>query len=98
MTGIKLLFDIEIGSTYQDSCSARQISDDIVEMKGNARSLLMMIDRLNEDPNLKYEINMSLDEIKPNFVIDPIDRFIQEKGCSFVMDKSKYTVQFKKLN
>ena len=97
MTGIKLLFDLEIGSTYQDSCSMKQISDDIVEFSGNARSLLMIIERMNEDPLCKYEINMNMSDIIPEFIINPIERFIREKGCSMVMDISKYSVQFKRL-
>lgn len=96
MTGIKLLFDIEIGATYQDSCSASQISDDIVELKGNARSILMIINRLNE-AGVNYQINMCVDDIKPDFVTNSMSRFIQEKGCSYIMDKSKYKVQFKKI-
>lgn len=53
---------------------------------------------MDECPGLKYEINMKKEDIIPAFVTDPISRFIQERGCSYVMDKSKYKVQFKKLN
>lgn len=97
MTGIKLLFDLEIGSTYQDSCSMKSISDDIVEFSGNARSLLMIIDRMREDPLCKFETDVPIESIVPDYVVDPFDRFIREKGCSMVMDVSKYKVQFKKL-
>jgi len=58
----------------------------------------MIMDRMDECPGLKYEINMKKEDIIPAFVTDPISRFIQERGCSYVMDKSKYKVQFKKLN
>lgn len=97
MTGIKLLFDLEIGSTYQDSCSMKQLSDDIIEFSGNARSLQMIIERMNEDPLCNYEINLKIEDIIPEYITNPIDRFIREKGCSMVMDISKYSVQFKRL-
>ena len=97
LTGIKLLFDLEIGSTYQDSCSMKQLSDDIIEFSGNARSLQMIIERMNEDPLCNYEINLKIEDIIPKYIINPIDRFIREKGCSMVMDISKYSVQFKRL-
>lgn len=95
--GIKLLFDLEVGNTYQDSCSMKQIDDDTVEFKGNARSILMIIEKMNEDPLCKYEINIPIEDIKPNYIQHPLDRFIREKGCSYVMDTSKYSVQFKRI-
>lgn len=96
-TGIKLLFDLEVGSTYNDSCSMKSISDDIVEFKGNARSILMIMDRMDECAGLRYETSIPRSEVIPNFITNPMERFIIEKGCSFVMDNSKYVVQFKKL-
>ena len=97
-TGIKLLFDILIGVTYEDACEAKQISDDIVELKGNARSHLMIIEEMNNCPGLKYEINVPLESIVPNYIEDPVQRFVKEKGCSMVMDKSSYTIQYRKLS
>lgn len=95
--GIKLLFDLEVGSTYHDSCSMKSIDEDTVEFSGNARSLLMIMDRMDEDPLCNYEINVPKESIMPNFVQHPMDRFIKEKGCSFVMDVSKYSVQFRRI-
>lgn len=96
-TGIKLLFDLEVGSNYNDSCSMKQVSDDIVEFTGNAKSLLQIMDRMNECPNLRYETSIPREQIIPNYIEDPIQRFIMEAGCSMIKDTSKYTVQFKKL-
>lgn len=98
MTGIKLLFDLECGSNYNDTCSLVNISDDIVEFKGNALSLHQIMDRMDECSGLKYETSMSREEIVPKFIENPILRFIDEKGCSMRKDLSKYTVQFKKLS
>jgi hypothetical protein len=96
--GLNLLFDLEVGSNYQDSCNMKQVSDDIVEFKGNARSILKIMDRMNECPGLKYETNIPREQIIPNYMTNPILRFIDEKGTSMVKDTSKYVVQFKKLN
>ena len=96
-TGITLLFDLEVGSNYNDSCSMKQIDEDTVEFKGTSRSINFIIDRMDEDPLCKYEINVPKESIIPKFVQHPIDRFIREKGCSFVMDTTKYTVQFRRI-
>lgn len=97
-SGMTLLFDLLIGVTYQDAAELKVISPDIIELKGNARTLQMIVESMNECPGLKYEINMPLESIVPNYIQDPMDRFIREKGCSMVMDTSSYSVQFKKLN
>ena len=94
---INLLFDVLIGVSYQDSLEAKQISDDIVELKGNARSHIMVLEQLDHCPGLKYEINIPRDQIIPKFIEDPMQRFIIEKGSSMIMDKSSYTIQYKKL-
>ena len=96
--GLNLLFDLEVGSTYQDSCNMKQITDDIVEFKGNARSILMIMDRMDECPGLRYETNVPREQIIPNYMTNPMLRFIDEKGVSMVKDTSKYIVQFKKLS
>ena len=76
----------------------KQITDDIVEFKGNARSILMIMDRMDECPGLKYETNISRDQIIPNYMTNPMLRFIDEKGASMVKDTSKYVIQFRKLS
>lgn len=96
-TGIKLLFDILIGATYQDACEAKMIDDDTIELTGTARSHQMIIQKMNECPNLKYEIDMNIEDIVPKYVENSTDRMIKEQGCSFIMDKSKYTVRYHRL-
>ena len=98
MTGIKLLFDILVGVTYQDACEAKQISDDVVQLVGNARSHQMILNQLDHCEGLKYEIDMPRDQIVPKFVEDPMQRFIIEKGTSMIMDKSSYTINYRKLS
>jgi DNA polymerase I-like protein with 3'-5' exonuclease and polymerase domains len=98
MTGIKLLFDLEVGSNYNDSASMKQIADDIVEFSGTAHSILQIMDRMDECEGLIYETDIPRSEIIPKYIENPIQRFIDEKGCSMIKDKSKYKVQFKKLS
>jgi hypothetical protein len=74
----------------------KQITDDIVEFKGNARSILMIMDRMDECSGLRYETNIPREQIIPNYMENPMLRFIDEKGTSMIKDTSKYTVQFKK--
>lgn len=98
MTGIKLLFDLEVGSNYNDSASMKQIADNVVEFSGTAHSILQIMDRMNECEGLIYETDIPRSEIIPKYIENPIHRFIDEKGCSMIKDKSKYKVQFKKLS
>lgn len=97
MTGIQLLFDILIGASYQDACEAKSIDDNTVELTGNARSHLMIIQKLNECPDLRYEIDMRIEDIVPDYELNCTKRFIKESGCSFVMDNSKYSIKYKRL-
>ena len=97
-TGIMLLFDLMVGSGYESACEFKQISDDVIELSGNAHSIQMIIDRMNEDPELRFTTNIPREEIVPNYVEDAMVRFIKEGGCSMVKDESKYKVQFTKLN
>ena len=98
MTGIKLLFDVLIGFSYMDACEAKQISDDIVELTGNARSHLMILEQLDHCDGLKYEIDMPRDQIVPKFVDNYILRFMIEKGTSMNMDRSKLKICYKRLS
>lgn len=76
----------------------KQIDDNTVSFTGTAISILQIMDRMDECQGLVYETDIPRDEIIPEFIVDPIQRFIREKGCSFIMDASKYTVQFRKLS
>lgn len=98
MTGINLLFDLEVGANYNDTCSMKTISDDVVEFTGTAESLLQIIDKLNECPGLKYETSIPISDIIPDYVQNSTKRFILDSGCCMRKDLSSYTVQFKKVS
>ena len=57
----------------------------------------MIIQKLNECPDLKYEIDMRIEDIVPDYELNCTKRFIKESGCSFVMDNSKYSIKYKRL-
>ena len=95
---LTLLFDLMVGVNYQDVCEFKQISDNLIELKGTARSILQIMDAMDECPGLLWEADHTREEIVPKYVEHPIQRFILEKGASMVLDQSKYKVQFIKLN
>ena len=98
MTGINLLFDLEVGANYNDTCSMKQISDDIVEFTGTAESLHKIMEKMDECSGLVYEISIPREQIIPDYVQNSTKRFILDSGCCMRKDLSSYTVQFKKIN
>jgi len=95
---IMLLFDLLLGVSYEKACPMKTIDDNTVEYKGSAYSLLGIYDKIMNCPDLNVECSMRREDIIPEFIKDPIDRFICEKGTCIVKDLSKYTIQFHKLN
>lgn len=76
----------------------KQIEDNVIEYKGNAYSLIKIYDKIMGCPDFKVTCSMKREDIVPDFVTDPIARFIKEKGTCLVKDTSKYKIQFKKLD
>lgn len=98
MTGINLLFDLEVGANYNDTCSMKTISDNVIEFTGTAESLLQIMNKMDECPGLVYETNVQRGDIIPNYVQNSTKRFILDSGCCMRKDISNYTVQFKKVS
>lgn len=95
--GIKLVFDMLVGTTYQDACDMKQIDENTISFSGNAHSILKIMDKLDEVPEkVRYHTDIPREQIIPNYVEDAIERFVKEKGTSFVKDESYYTVTFYK--
>ena len=91
--GIKLVFDMLVGTTYQDACDMRQIDDNAISLSGNAHSILRILDKLDEVPEkVRYHTDIPRDQIIPNYVNDAMERFVKEKGTSLIKDESYYTV------
>lgn len=95
--GITLLFDLLGGQSYERAVPIKTIDDNTIECTGSAYSLIGIYDKLVNDKEIKVVCNMKREELIPNFVTNPIERFIIEKGTSMIKDLSKYTVQFKKV-
>ena len=93
-----LLFDLNVGVTYSDVTLLKAIDSKTVELTGTARALKMIANSMDECPKLEYETNIPVMELQENYITHPIDRFIREKGCSMILDKSEFTVRFHKLN
>ena len=94
---IKLLFDLLAGDAYERAMPMKMIDKDTIEFTGNAYSMIKMYDKIMGCKDLKVECSMKREDLIPNFVKNPIDRFIREKGTNIVKDLSSYTVQFKRI-
>lgn len=96
---ICLLFDLLIGTTYDKAETIKQIDDNTIEITGNANSLIDLYDRLMRFPDLiQVECSVKREELVPQYITNPIERFILEKGTSIIKDLSNYTIQFYKVN
>lgn len=93
---IVLLFDLLAGTAYESAMDMKMVDDDTVQFTGSATSVLSMYDRLINSEDIAVECNMNREDIIPNSIDDPVLRFIKEKGTCIRMDKSEYTVQFRR--
>lgn len=109
---IKLLFDLLEGNSYESASEVKQKSPDIIEFTANAKTLLPMFDKITTCPDYRVEAMMvekdkdgnkvaeyplTRDMLVPAWVESPMERFIDQEGTCVVLDKSKYTITFKKL-
>jgi hypothetical protein len=108
--GVPFLFDLLIGSNYEDAVGFNQLDDITISMSGNGKSILQILDKLDNESNIKYKIlsvkdknsKIDLNPIKESIVMNtidnPIERFIRENGTNIFMDLSKYEVVLEKLS
>lgn len=94
---IVLLFDLLSGVSYERAVTLKQIDEDTIEYKGSSYSLIGLYDRIMECKDIKVECSMKREDIVPNFITNPINRFIKEKGTCIIKDTSKYTIQFHRI-
>lgn len=85
------------GDAYERAMPMKMIDDNTIEFSGNAYSMIKMYDKIMNCKDLKVECNMKREDLVPNWVTNPIDRFIKEKGTNIVKDLSSYTVQFRRI-
>lgn len=96
---ISLLFDLNCGISYERATELKQIDEDTIEFSGSAYQLLSLYDKLmNHKDLIQVECSVKREDLIPQFVTNPIERFILEKGTSMIKDLSKYTIQFHKVN
>lgn len=94
---VRLLFDLLSGTAYESATDMRQVEDNVIEFKGNADSILRLYDKIMGCRRMKVECNMKREDIIPNYINNPMHRFILENGTSLVKDTSKYKVMFRKV-
>lgn len=95
---IVLLFDLLAGTGYESAMPMKVIDDKTIEFSGSAYQILSLYDRLINSPDIKVEASMKREDIVNNWITDPVQRFIMEKGTCVWKDVSNYTIQFKKLS
>ena len=95
---VPFLFDLLVGSTYQDACTLTQIDENTIELNGNAFSINKILSKIDNESSLKIKTDIDRNNIIPEYIVNPIQRFIIEKGTSVIMDISNYTVKLTKLN
>lgn len=94
---IKLLFDLLCGDSYERAMEMKSIDDNTIQFTGSAYSIQKIYNKLMNCKSIKVECDTPYENIVPQWVTDPIDRFIQEKGTCIIKDNSRYTVSFTKV-
>ena len=74
------------------------IDDSTLEFTGSAYQILSLYDRLMNSLDIQVESNMKREDLINNWVEDPVQRFIMEKGTCVWKDTSNYTIQFHKIS
>lgn len=95
---IRLLFDLLCGDSYERAMDMKALDDHTIQFTGNAYSLRKIYEKIMNCKALNVECDTKYEDLVPEWVTDPIDRFIREKGTNIIKDLSSYTVTFKKLN
>lgn len=86
---IKLLFDLLLGTNYEDASPVKVLDEDTIEFSGLASQILSLYDKImGSNPEAGIECNMTRDEIgsEIKYVDDPIERFILEGGTCLIKD------------
>lgn len=94
---VPFLFDLLIGENYNDAVTLNQIDQNTIKLTGNAHSINKIIWKIDNESSLNIELDTPRENIIPNYITNPMQRFILEKGTSLVMDKSEYTVTLKRI-
>ena len=96
--GVPFLFDTLIGTNYNDAVELTQIDDKTIKLKGACDALNQILDKIEFESNLKVSCDKTREEIKSDFITNPIERFIKADGTSVVMDRNKSEIILTKLN
>lgn len=94
---IRLLFELLTGTSYEAASQINTVDNNTIEFTNSAYCLIKLYDRIMNCPDLKVECSMNREDLVPNFITHPMDRFIREKGTCIVKDVSSYTIRFKRV-
>lgn len=91
---VKLLFDLLAGPSYE-CARPMETKPGEIEFSGPAHALLKIYDRIMSCPELAgTTCSMTREELIPQYITHPMQRFILEKGTSVIKDVSKYKIKF----
>lgn len=76
----------------------KAIDDNTIQFSGSAYSMRKIYEKIMNCRSLQVECDTKYEDLVSEWVTNPIDRFIQEKGTCIIKDTSKYTVTFKKIS
>lgn len=94
-TGIPFLYDLFVGANYDDCCLAVQKAQDTVEISGSNDAILKILNKLDE-AGVEYALNKDRRDIIPEYVENPIERFIRSSVNTCIqLDISENTVEIK---
>lgn len=92
-----LLYDLLEGNSYESASQVEHREENLIEYSGSARTLIPLYDKIMNCPDFKVEASMRREDLAPNLIHDPIERFIRDEGTSVVKDTSYYTIQFRRV-
>jgi hypothetical protein len=92
-TGVPFLYDLFIGANYNDCCLMEQLGEGKVAIGGSNSDILKVLNKLDE-ARVEYSINKDRRDLIPEFVENPIERFIRDSiNTNIEMDISENKIE-----
>lgn len=95
---VPFLFDLLVGVNYENAVMLNQIDKNNIWIKGNAESLLGIYNKLTTESNLNYEFSIEKDKLIPNYITNPVERFVRSEGNTCMdLDDSEYELKITRV-
>ena len=91
-TGVPFLYDLFVGANYNDCCLLNTINEHKISIGGSNSDILKILGKL-DDARVDYAINIDRRDLIPEYVENPIERFIRDSiNTNIEMDISENNV------